>query len=183
MDRGLVVFYSRSGNTQRLAYQVADAGQWDSEPIADHTRRGGLVGYLRSSAEAWLGREVRIDPLRHDLRSYDLVVVGTPVWNHSLCSPVRAFLREHRDELPRIAFFVTTGGRGAGRVLEQMAALAAQPPVATLIVTERELWANLAGAPTGAIDRFVAEASSVLPPAQGVRPDRTIDASLSPEPL
>jgi flavodoxin len=183
MDRVLVVFFSRSGNTQRLAYQIADAGRWDSEPIADHTRRSGLVGYLRSSVEAWLGRDVRIDPLRHHLANYDLIVVGTPVWNRSLAPPVRAFLREHRDELPRVAFFATCGVSGAGRVLEQMAALAAQPPVATLIVTERELWANLSGGPTGAIDRFVTEASSALPGAQAVRPERTVDASLSPEPL
>ncbi len=139
MANVLVVFYSRSGNTQALAHALATAGGWDCEALHDPTRRGGLLGALRSGWQALRAEPAPIAPLEHDLGDYDLVVVGTPVWNHRVSSPVRAFLERHRAELRRVALFVTCHGNGARRVLAEMAALAGREPVTTLAVRAREL--------------------------------------------
>lgn len=139
MGKVLVVFFSRTGNTQQLAQELAVAGGWDCEALRDATRRGGIFGALRSGVEALLARSAPIAPLEHDLASYDLVVVGTPVWNHAVSSPVRAFFERYRGELPRVAFFVTCHGNGARRVLVQMAQLAGREPVATLATRARDL--------------------------------------------
>ena len=139
MGKVLVVFFSRSGNTQELAHELAIAGGWDCEALRDPTRRGGLVGALRSSLEALLARSAPIAPLEHDLADYELVVVGTPVWNHAVSAPVRAFFERHRGELSHVAFFVTCHGNGAARALRQMAALADREPVTTLAVRARDL--------------------------------------------
>jgi len=76
----LVVYYSRTGATRRLAEALANALQADIEPITDRENRSGIFGYLRSVAESLQKRGASITPMNTDPASYDLVVVGTPVW-------------------------------------------------------------------------------------------------------
>ena len=137
--KALVVFYSRSGNTRALAQGIASVLGAETEEISDGIHRGGILGYLRSGTEASLSRCPRIARAVHDPASFDLVVIGTPVWRLSLSSPVRTYLTEHAAALPRVAFFCTMGGFGSKRVFRQMTALAGRSPVATLVRTERQL--------------------------------------------
>jgi flavodoxin len=159
--RILVVSYSRTGTTERVAQVVARTLGADIEPIVDHTRRGGIIGYLRSAYQAAFGHLVTVEPATRDPWSYDLVVIGTPIWNQSLSSPVRSYLERH--EFHQVAFFCTCGGHAGHRVFAQMAEAAGREPVATLVLRERDEVAP-------AVERFVAELRRVpvsrTPPAQ-----------------
>jgi flavodoxin len=150
--RILVVYYSRTGNTKRVARTIAAALDAEIEEIVDRTRRSGVLGYLRSAFQAALQRPAPIDPAVRDPAQYDLVIVGTPIWDMSVSSPVRSYLRRHRGSLRSAAFFCTCGGRGGERAFARMADVADARPVATLIVREAEVERS---AP--AVDRFAAE--------------------------
>jgi len=89
-SKALVVYYSRTGTTRRLAEVLAKALQADIEPVIDTKKRSGTLGYLRSVVEALQKRGAPIEPMRTDPRSYDLVVIGTPVWAWSVSLAVSA---------------------------------------------------------------------------------------------
>ena len=78
--RILVVFFSRSGTTRKLASAIAASLGADLEEICDYSDRRGVGGYIRSLIDAVGKRSVEIVPGGHDVAAYDLVVVGTPVW-------------------------------------------------------------------------------------------------------
>ena len=139
MEKTLVVYFSRTGNTRRVAELLARSAAWDLEAIREPRSRDGIVGYLRSAWEASAGRTVPIEKLEHDLARYDLVVVATPVWFASVSSPVRAFFDRYRQALHEVAFVVTCGGRGAERAARQMEALARIRPRRSLLLTARDL--------------------------------------------
>lgn len=160
--KALVVYFSRSGHTETVARLVADALHADVEPIADHTSRRGILGYLRSGFEAATRRMPDIAPPSHDLAQYDLVVVGTPIWNASVSSPVRAFLSRNRKDLKRVAFFCTMGGRGAERAFREMERASGRRPADVLVLKERDLRGDL----KQPIDRFVRELRAVLEPPE-----------------
>ena len=151
-NRILVVYYTRTGTTQQLARWIAAALDGDLERIVDRTRRTGVLGYLRSGYEAGLQRLVPIEPPVRDPTQYDLVVVGTPIWNASVSSPVRSYLEAHRNELRKVAFFCTCGGRGDKRTFGQMTDVCGVAPIATLAVRESTIEDC---AP--AVERFAAE--------------------------
>ena len=109
----LVVYYSRTGATRRLAEALANALQADIEPITDRENRSGIFGYLRSVAESLQKRGASITPMNTHPASYDLVVVGTPVWAWSVSSPVRSYLAAYRGHLPDIAFFLRWAAEAA----------------------------------------------------------------------
>ncbi len=153
MDKAkvLVVYFSRTGNTKRIARAIATALQADVEEIHDPTDRSGILGYLRSGLEASAGMLVELEHPRRDPADYDVVVVGTPVWAMSVSSPVRTYLWHERPKLPPVAFFATLGGMGAERAFEQMKAVAGRAPIAALVVRER---VAQHGAPRGEVERF-----------------------------
>jgi len=137
--KALVVFYSRTGHTRGLAQRIAAALGADIEEIADRVDRRGILGYLRSGRDAWLGRRSEIAPPANDASGFDVVLIGTPVWNMSLSSPVRSYLQDQASRLPQVVFFCTLGGSGAARVFRQMQQACGKAPLATLARTERQL--------------------------------------------
>ncbi|ACG73322.1 conserved hypothetical protein [Anaeromyxobacter sp. K] len=139
MDRPkvLVAYYSRSGHTRRIARAVAAALDADLEALRDPTDRAGVLGFLRSGAEALSGVLVPLERPRRDPATYDAVVIATPVWALSVSSPVRTYLWLERERLPPVAFVATMSGRGGERAFAQMAAVAGRTPVATLAVIDR----------------------------------------------
>lgn len=139
MANVLVVYYSRTGHTGQLAHAIAGVAGWEIEAVADLRSRLGVGGYLRSGYEATFRRLAAIATTENDPALYDLVVIGTPIWNSSVSSPIRTWLEQHRQRLRNVAFFSTCGGRGARRVFDQMTGLAGRQPLATLDVTDREL--------------------------------------------
>ena len=96
----LVVYYSRSGITHKIAEALCEALTCDGEEIVEDGSRAGFFGYMRSLVEARQKRPSVIAAAKRDPSSYDLVVVGTPVWGWSVSSPVRAYLIGNRDRTP-----------------------------------------------------------------------------------
>ena len=135
----LVACYTRTGNTHALGHRIAVALDAPIEDIADRVERRGIAGYLRSGRDAWFAHVPEILPSDHDPGEYDLVVIGTPVWNWSLSGPARAYLKRHASRLPRVAFFCTMGGSGSERVFRQMEQASGRAPVATFARTQAQL--------------------------------------------
>lgn len=139
MADSLVVYYSRTGHTQSVAQQLAATLGADLEEIRDTRDRSGLLGYLLSGFEAASRRFTRLHPPRHDPAAYRNVFVGGPVWNASVSAPVRTYLIENRNRLPKVAFFATFGGSGAKRAFKQMEEIVGQTPISKVAIREKEL--------------------------------------------
>lgn len=137
--RALVAYYSRSGNTRRVAEVIAAELGADLEPITDRTERNGLLGYLRAARDAISGRGTAIGEPVHSPATYDLVVVGTPVWASAVTPAIRSYLARHAGRLPDAALFLTHGGTGRERVFSQMTALCGRFPLGAFALREQEL--------------------------------------------
>lgn len=150
--RALVVFHSRSGRTRRIARMLAARLHADVEEIQLAGSADRAPGYARCALQAAGGHAAYVKAARHDPASYDLVLVGSPVWCWSLPAPVRGWLKMHPLGAARVAFFCTMGGSGAERVFTQMQQACGKRARATLALTEAQVEAG----PRAAVDTFVA---------------------------
>lgn len=139
MQKVLVVYFSRTGYTKRIAEEIAARCRGDLEAIEDVRGRNGILGYLRSAREAYKKLSIEIRAAAKTPGDYDLVIVGTPVWAGNVSSPVRAYLNAHRNELRQIAFFCTQGGSGGDKVLGDMADLCGRKPLASLALSDGDI--------------------------------------------
>jgi flavodoxin len=138
--RALVVYYSRGGNSRRVAQDIAVAlGGADLEEIRDTAVRTGFRGYLRSCIDSIRERTTTLASRGRDVSGYDLVVVGGPVWVGEPSSPIRSWLRLHAAELHNVAFFLTHGGSARDQVFAAMTAESRNSPLALMSVREGEL--------------------------------------------
>ncbi len=134
----LIVFYSRTGTTKKVVERLAKELGADQEELIDQDKRGGALGYLKSGREAMQKKLATILPPQKDPSTYDLVIIGTPVWAHAMSCAIRTYLTEQKGKLSKIALFATQGGSGGETALRQIEELACLVARAKLIVTTKE---------------------------------------------
>ncbi|MFA4647290.1 flavodoxin [Pyrococcus kukulkanii] len=133
----LIVFYSRSRTTKRIAQEVAKALNADIDEIIDKKPRKGILGFLIAGYDATMGKTTEIE-FEKDPLSYDLVVIGTPVWNGCVTPAIRTYLLQNRGKIRNAAFFCTCAGR-PGKCLEQMEEILGKRPVLRKILVRKRL--------------------------------------------
>lgn len=135
----LIVYYSRTGVTKKVAEILQQKLNCDSEEIISVKDRKGPIGYMISGREAMQGTLAEIKPIISNPADYELVIVGTPVWAFTMSSPTRTFLTEQKDKLKKVAFLVTMGGSGQEKTYKKMAEIIGQQPIATLDLKTEEV--------------------------------------------
>jgi len=126
----LVVYYSLSGNTERVAQDLAKRLGADLEKLGDLKNRRGPLGYLRAVIDSIRERPAELADIGKHARDYDLTIVGTPIWGGKITPAMRSYLRTIRGRCNDIAFFTTSGSTPAVKVTPDMERLAGRPAVA-----------------------------------------------------
>jgi len=137
--KALVVYYSRSGNTRKVATAISNGLKCEIEEIKDTKKRTGLWGWLMTGRDGAKKLLTKIKDIEKDLGSYDIVIIGGPIWSWNLSSPVRTFLSQYAEQIKSAAFFCTEGGSGDKRAFRSMEELLGKSPIAKLIVKETEI--------------------------------------------
>lgn len=135
----LIVFFSQTGNTRKIAQAIKEELDGTLEEIQDTRNRNGMPGYLLSVIEAILKRQSKIQEVKHDPGAYDLVIIGTPVWAFNISSPVRSYIEQNKNTFKAAAFFVTCTALGGEKVLQDMTNLYGKKASALLEIREEEI--------------------------------------------
>ena len=120
--KSLIVYFSHSGTTRRLAELIA------KETGGDLLELVPKIAYPRdySTVVAQAKRELQsgyrpvLKTAFPDLSAYDMVFVGTPNWWSSPAPPVLTFLEQAGQSGVQIAPFCTHGGGGSGHIRRDM---------------------------------------------------------------
>jgi flavodoxin len=139
MKSCLVAFYSRTGITRKVAYEIAQKYQCDLEEIQDVAPRAGMFGYLHSGYEAMTKKLPSIQTSHKDPGDYALTILGTPVWAGNIAAPMRTYIEQNKLHLNRVAAFCTMGGSGGNKVLDEIGLLCGQKPVMTFALTDKQI--------------------------------------------
>jgi flavodoxin len=134
----LVVYYSRTGTTRKVAEAIAEALRCDIEEIRDLKDRSGVLGWLSSGMDATLRRLTKIEKPEKPTELYDVTIIGTPVWSGTLSTPIRTYILEYRSRFKQVAFFYTQSS-SESNVFKEMEVLCGKKPVATLKLRRRQV--------------------------------------------
>ncbi|MFH1294805.1 MAG: flavodoxin family protein [Candidatus Aenigmatarchaeota archaeon] len=126
----LVVYHSRTGNTRKVAERIARALKADLDEIVDKSPKKGM---FMLGMSAFFNMKASIET-KKDSSSYDLVVIGTPVWAGRVCPPVKTYIS--KNTFKRVAFFCTCDG-DPGKVFEQMTSLVGHPLATVEIINNK----------------------------------------------
>lgn len=140
--KALVVFYSRTGNTKKVGESIASGLKCDIEEIIDMKDRSGILGYMLAGMDSSLKRSSAIKDIQRDAASYDIVIIGSPVWAWNVPAPLRSYLSEEKDNFRKVAFFCTMDGNDSSGLFGEMKILAGKNPIRMLDVRSSEVKDN-----------------------------------------
>jgi flavodoxin len=111
----LVIYYSKLGNTEFVAEKIAKAINADMlELKRKHPlpmRRVPLL--IRGGFQATIQRKPDLEPYHKDISEYDLLILGTPVWNKRINPTFWSFFEQEQIKGKKVAYFCTClGNRG-----------------------------------------------------------------------
>jgi len=135
----LVVFYSRSGRTKKVAEAISDILKCDIEEIFDTKNRKGILGFLSTGNDAIVKRFTVIKEAKKNPSLYDLVVIGTPIWAANISTPIRTYISLSKDNFKKVAFFCSRLGSDTKKAFKDMENLCQKTPLALLELTSREV--------------------------------------------
>ena len=138
----LVVYYSRTGTTRKIANEFAGTFELVIEEIKDLVDRSGAKGYMIAGRDATLRTLTPIGPIKNDPADFDLVIVGSPIWAWNIASPVRTYLEQNKFKFKRLAFFFTMGNNGIERALKEVGQVIGYSINAALALTTKEVLQN-----------------------------------------
>jgi|SRR3989344_3030063 len=136
MAKTLVVFYSLNGHARAIGNKIAQNLKADVEEIKDIRDRSHIVSWQTSAFDEELRTDTKIQKNSKNPLDYDLVVIGTPIWD-GIVPPVRAYLKQNKFR--KVAFF-STFGAAAEEAFYVMEKLSGNKPVAVLEVQDRQAY-------------------------------------------
>lgn len=122
MNRILIVCYSHSENTKKLAEIIrkktrADIFYINTEPKYPKDYHGVME---MSKHQRTVGTLPNIKPKLNSLEDYDYIFIGTPNWWSTMSLPIASFLNIYDLSDKTIIPFVTHGGGGQANVVNDM---------------------------------------------------------------
>ena len=146
--RYLVLYASRTNNTERVARQIQtilDCDILEVEPQMPYEDDYNAM-LERSQEELAAIRQGNYPAIKTTLENfdnYDIVFIGYPIWYSSMATPMQAFLYEHAAKLAgkRIALFATSGSSGISTSVSEARSLCPDATVIdrTLLLTSSTL--------------------------------------------
>ena len=136
----LVLYYSWSGNTRRVAKQIAErtgAQLQEIEPVEPYPAQYAAV-VERARREIETKKPVPVVSTGLNLAQYDTIFIGTPNWCSTVSSPVSNYLRRAILAGKKIAPFCTHGGGGAGHVVDDLTALCPECEICPALVIRND---------------------------------------------
>jgi flavodoxin len=119
--KSLIVYYSRSGTTKKVAEYIAAKVHGTLAEITEAKSRKGILGFLRSGLEAVKKKTPPIILGSEAMDRYDMVFIGTPLWAGAMASPIRTYLTQFPPKGSKIKLFVTKGGANPSVIANEVA--------------------------------------------------------------
>ena len=129
-SRYLVVYASRSGNTERVAKEICTQLNGDLLEVEPETSYDDDYNAMLDRAQEELAaiRQGNYPPIKtsvEDFDKYDMIFVGYPIWYSSMATPMQTFLHNHASKLAgkTLALFATSGSSGISTSVNEARAL------------------------------------------------------------
>lgn len=101
--KNLVLYYSRTGNTETVAKEISKAVNGELKKLELKKE----ISFMGAAFSAVLGLKGKIKSMDFNVKDYDNIFIGTPVWAGKTSTPINAFLSEADLSGKNVFVFIT----------------------------------------------------------------------------
>lgn len=108
----LIVYYSYTGNTKKIANAIKNNLNCDILEVTPKIPFSNdydevVAEYQNNSIK---DKYIEINDIGIDLKEYDKIIIGSPVWWYTICPVITSFLKEYDLSGKKIYPFATNAG-------------------------------------------------------------------------
>jgi flavodoxin len=115
--KSLVVYYSLTDKTKLVSQVIAEALNATLVEIEERRPIPMPFVYLSGSFAAFMNRGSKINPVDVDLKQYERIFIGSPIWAYRPAPAINSFIYKTNFEGRSIIPFFTMGGDNAEKAL------------------------------------------------------------------
>jgi len=120
--KSLVVYYSMTGKTRLVAQVIAEAMNAKLVEIEERRPIPRPFVYLSGGFAALTNRGSKINPTDVDVRQYDRIFIGSPIWNSRPTPAINSFIYQTDLEGRSIIPFFTMRGDNSDNAVANITA-------------------------------------------------------------
>ncbi len=135
----LLVYYSRTNVTKKIAEMIQEKLGCDMEEITDNDKYSGRLGFLKGGMNASMGRTSDINPISKNPEDYDLIIIGTPVWASNVATPIYTYLMKYNKYFKNVASFCTCMGNGYEKTFKTISETTGKEQISTMFLTAEDM--------------------------------------------
>ena len=123
------IYFSASGNGDFIVDYLKDKGYTPVKvEMVKPIKKVGFFFILKYGGRAGFNKKEKIKELNLDLKEDDEVIVGSPIWNDRLSTPINTVLNQLELDKETTRFVVYPAGEKAVKVLKQLEKLGFKNP-------------------------------------------------------
>jgi flavodoxin len=100
--KNLIVYYSFSGNTEKLVFELKERLGCDIYKINEAKKRNTFSILL----DFLFKRKSKLSSSNITIKNYDKIIFAAPIWSGKVATPMNAFIRIEKENLNKY-FFIT----------------------------------------------------------------------------
>ena len=115
----LVVYYSRSGNTEAMAREIARRFQADIRKLTAESYTLDFIGWINANIDAWNQNPATIEPEKIDISKYKFIILGSPIWHFRPAPPLWTFVGKNNFQNKAVVLFNTFNSRFKSKYIHE----------------------------------------------------------------
>lgn len=135
----LIVYYSRTGHTEKVANEIQKQTGGLIEKIEDNTNRRGILGYLKSGFQAAKKHAVSINEPINNPKDFEQVIVVSSIWAGTINSPIRTYLQKYSKEINCYKLLLVRMGSQIESVVSEVTDIVGKPPIKALGIIDKQI--------------------------------------------
>jgi len=104
----LILYYSLTGNTKAGCEALQKELGASIVEIKDLKKRSGKWGFFKTAIGSLVGKHTKIEPEKLDLRGYQNIILGSPIWTGKLSMAIRTVIDRNRFDGQKVIIYTTT---------------------------------------------------------------------------
>lgn len=121
-SKSLVFYFSRSGNTELMAYTIAELKNANLLNIEADGYKIGFKGWVRAMLDARKTKAVT-STKKIDVTAFDTIYIGAPIWLYSPAPPIFEFVRNNDFTGKKIILFNSLNSKFDQQYIDEFSAM------------------------------------------------------------
>ena len=119
--RKFFIYYSLTGNGKFLASILEQYGYISVQiEMKKEIKKVGFFTILKYGGRVMFNKKEKLKPYFNEFEEGDEIIIGSPIWNDRLSTPIRTLLKEQQFDKDKTRFILYPAGEGTKKSLKQL---------------------------------------------------------------